>query len=110
MMFVGIVAVALGPASLPAAPFALPGLFAMGLGFYMLHNTLQMNATQMAPETRGTAVALFASSFFLGQSTGVALCGFAVEHVSTTVVLLVGATVLLAVGLTFGALRAGRTA
>ncbi len=108
LMFVGIVAVALGPTSLPAAPFALPGLFAMGLGFYMLHNTLQINATQMAPETRGTAVALFASSFFLGQSTGVALCGLAVERLGTTPVLLAGAVVLLAVGTAFGILRARR--
>jgi predicted MFS family arabinose efflux permease len=110
LMFVGILAVALGPASLPAGPFALPGLFAMGLGFYMLHNTLQINATQMAPETRGTAVALFASSFFLGQSTGVALAGLAVEHVDTKPVLVTGAIVLLIVGLTFGAWRARRVA
>jgi predicted MFS family arabinose efflux permease len=31
-----------------------------GLGFYMLHNTLQVQATQMAPASRGTAVTLFA--------------------------------------------------
>ena len=37
---------------------------AIGLGFYMLHNTLQTNATQMSPEARGTAVALFSSVFY----------------------------------------------
>ena len=108
LMFVGIATVALGSPSLAAGTFALPGLFAMGLGFYMLHNTLQLNATQMAPETRGTAVALFASSFFLGQSCGVALAGLALERVATTPVLLVGASVLLVVGLAFGTLRALR--
>ena len=108
LMFFGISAVALGPPSLPAAWFAIPGLFAMGLGFYMLHNTLQINATQMAPETRGTAVALFASSFFLGQSAGVGLAGLAVEHVSTTSVLLAGAVVLLIVGLNFSGMRKRR--
>ena len=41
-----------------------------GLGFYMLHNTLQMNATQMAPEARGVAVSLFASFLFIGQTVG----------------------------------------
>ena len=46
---------------------------AIGLGFYMLHNTLQTNATQMAPQARGTAVALFSSALYLGQSLGVAL-------------------------------------
>lgn len=51
--------------------WALPACFVMGLGFYMLHNTLQANATQMAPQARGTGVALFACSLFLGQSLGV---------------------------------------
>jgi len=44
---------------------------AIGLGFYQLHNTLQTLATQMTPAARGTAVSLFASSFFLGQAVGV---------------------------------------
>jgi len=55
--------------------WSLPASFCFGLGFYMMHNTLQINATQMAPERRGTAVAAFASSFFLGQSAGVAIGG-----------------------------------
>lgn len=45
----------------------------IGLGFYMLHNTLQTVGTQMTPEARGTSVALFASMYFLGQTAGVAL-------------------------------------
>jgi len=51
-------------ASLPACAFA-------GLGLYMLHNTLQTNATQMAPKVRSMAVALFATALFIGQSLGV---------------------------------------
>src|SRR5690606_35276554 len=34
---------------------AFPACLCCGLGFYMLHNTLQINATQMAPERRGAA-------------------------------------------------------
>jgi len=59
---------------------ALPGAFGAGLGFYMLHNTLQTNATQMAPDARGSAVALFASTYFLGQAIGVALMGAIVDR------------------------------
>jgi predicted MFS family arabinose efflux permease len=44
----------------------------IGLGFYMLHNTLQTNATQMSPEARGTAVGLFSAALYLGQTVGVA--------------------------------------
>jgi YNFM family putative membrane transporter len=47
----------------------------IGLGFYMLHNTLQTNATQMSPEARGTAVGVFSAALYLGQTAGVA--GFA---------------------------------
>jgi predicted MFS family arabinose efflux permease len=50
-----------------------------GLGFYMLHNTLQVQATQMAPAARGTAVSLFACSLFFGQSTGVLLMAQSVD-------------------------------
>ena len=51
-------------ATLPACLFA-------GTGFYMLHATLQTQATQMAPARRGAAVALFACALFFGQSIGV---------------------------------------
>ena len=54
------------------APVAI---IAIGLGFYMLHNTLQTNATQMVPEARGTAVAIFSSALYLGQTVGVAVNG-----------------------------------
>src|SRR5690606_38191784 len=42
-----------------------------GFGFYCLHNTLQTNATQMAPAARGAARSLFACFLFIGQSLGV---------------------------------------
>ena len=50
-----------------------------GLGFYMLHNALRVQATQMAPAARGTAVTLFACSLFFGQSTGVLLVAQSVD-------------------------------
>jgi predicted MFS family arabinose efflux permease len=43
-----------------------------GLGFYMMHNTLQTHATQMAPQARSMAVTLFACTLFFGQTLGVA--------------------------------------
>jgi predicted MFS family arabinose efflux permease len=50
-----------------------------GLGFYMVHNTLQVQATQMAPAARSTAMTLFASSLFFGQSMGVVLMAQSVD-------------------------------
>ena len=72
-------AIAVGHAPVTAAVACL----AAGLGFYMLHNTLQVNATQMAPSQRGSSVALFAACLFLGQSTGVGLAGYAAERLGT---------------------------
>ncbi len=51
-------------------------LTAMGLGFYMLHNTFQTQVTEVAPHARASAVALHAFSFFCGQALGVAVVGF----------------------------------
>ena len=56
------------------------GCMAAGLGFYMLHNTLQTQATQMATHARGSAVTLFACLLFFGQSTGVLLMAQTVDH------------------------------
>lgn len=56
------------------------GTIAIGLGFYMLHNTLQTNATQMTPQARGTAVALFSSAIFVGQTVGVAAGSLVIDR------------------------------
>lgn len=82
--------------------WSIGGCFGAGLGFYMLHNTLQINATQMAPERRGAAVSAFASSFFLGQSVGVGIAGLLVERLGTGNVMVIGAAGVLAVALRFG--------
>ncbi len=70
-----------------------------GVSFYMIHNTLQTRATELAPEARGTAVSLFAFSLFLGQGIGAALLGMLINASGYTPSLLVAGVpmVLLAV-------------
>jgi predicted MFS family arabinose efflux permease len=80
------------------APFAIT---AIGLGFYMLHNTLQTNATQMVPEARGTAVAIFSSALYLGQTAGVAFNGVIFDRFTAVPVFLIAAAGLAALGLWF---------
>lgn len=75
---------------------AMAGAFAAGLGFYMMHSTLQLNATQMAPKARGTAMAVFAGCLFLGQSVGVSLGGLMLR-VGDSLWLLIGASIWLGV-------------
>lgn len=90
--------------------WAMPGCFVAGLGFYMLHNTLQINATQMAPERRGAAVSAFASCFFMGQAAGVGTAGALVARRGTADVITLGAAGVLVVALSFSRLRARRAA
>jgi predicted MFS family arabinose efflux permease len=71
--------------------WAIPASFVSGMGFYMLHNTLQINATQMAPERRGAAVAAFAAAYFIGQSAGIAVEGLLIPSIGTSGVILLGA-------------------
>lgn len=108
----GTVLTALSLAVVAAMPQPLPAIiatFMSGIGFYMLHNSLQLNATQMAPERRGAAVALFATCFFVGQSIGIAIFGFVADRWGTAPVLLLGAASVLPIGLLFARkLRAHR--
>jgi predicted MFS family arabinose efflux permease len=92
----------------PSWWWAIPSCFALGLGFYMLHNTLQINATQMAPQRRGAAVSAFASCFFLGQAAGVAAIGALVAHIGSRAAISAGACALLIVALNFSRLRGRR--
>lgn len=42
----------------------------VGFGFFMIHNSLQALGTELAPNARGSGVALFAFVFFMGQAVG----------------------------------------
>jgi predicted MFS family arabinose efflux permease len=105
--------IATGYLTLPFAPtpwLAAISIGLLGLGFYMLHNTLQTNATQMAPEARGLAVSTFASCFFIGQGLGAWLGGHIVDGPGTTPLFVAVAPLLLLVGLAFAHRLAHRRA
>ncbi|MBS3652050.1 MFS transporter [Pseudaminobacter sp. 19-2017] len=101
LSFWGTVLVATTYAAVAITPVPeayLPAIAIMGLGFYMLHNTLQTLATQMAPDARGSAVALFASFYFLAQAVGVYLAGLVIDRHGTSPVFLAAAALLLVLG------------
>jgi predicted MFS family arabinose efflux permease len=62
-----------------AAPIGwilVPPLFLVaGFGFYMLHNTLQMRGTEIAPTARASTFALFSACMFTGQGIAPVLGG-----------------------------------
>lgn len=73
----GIVLVACfaGLAAMPTWLATAPFVVMLGFGFYMLHNTLQVRATEMSPTARGAGVSFFALCLFLGQAVGVQTFG-----------------------------------
>ncbi|MEA2978620.1 MAG: hypothetical protein QOF09_443 [Alphaproteobacteria bacterium] len=85
----------------PVWHFAPLATFGVGLGFYMLHNTLQTEATQMAPEARGTSLALFASMYFIGQTVGVALAAPVMDRYGARPLFVISAVLLPALAFWF---------
>ena len=83
--------------------WAIPACFLAGFGFYALHNTLQVHATQMAPRFRGTAVSLFACVLFIGQSVGVVSASFLAQGVSLAGIIAIAGFCLAWVGWRLGA-------
>ncbi|VTU27278.1 MFS transporter [Variovorax sp. PBL-E5] len=101
MVFTGGIALGIGWLVLAVGrhwALALPACLVAGVGFYMLHGTLQTLATQMVPALRGTAVSLFASTMFLGIAAGVAGASAVVDRIGARPVFMVCAAALLAIG------------
>jgi len=84
----------------------IPAMAALGFGLYMMHNTLQTTATQMAPDARGAAVSLFYACFFLSQAIGAPLIGAAIARVGYGAVFVAVGGGLLVLGLWFARRRA----
>jgi len=92
----------------PSWHWAIAASLLAGFGYYLLHATLQTNATQMVPAARGTAVAWFASCLFMGQAAGVALASPVVDASGPTVLFGIAAALLPVLGFFFAGALAKR--
>jgi YNFM family putative membrane transporter len=92
----GITAIVLGLT--PWWQLGIPATLLSGFGFFMMHNTLQTNATQMAPAARGTAMSMFAAVLFMGQSVGVLLAAGLSARIGSAAVVALGGIVMIALG------------
>lgn len=105
MMRLGGSLAALGLASMALAPLALVfiagGMF-LGLGFFMLHNSLQTRVTEVAPQSRASAVAMHAFHFFLGQAAGPVVVGATRGVIGLPATLLLAAVGLVGLGVIMG--------
>jgi predicted MFS family arabinose efflux permease len=87
----------------PNAIVAFAAIVGCGTTFYMLHNTLQTHGTQMAPEARGSALALFALCLFVGQAIGVPVAAPIVDRWGAVPIFWAAALFLPALALFFAA-------
>jgi predicted MFS family arabinose efflux permease len=78
--------------------FDVPAMLGLGLGFYALHNFIQTQVTELAPDARASAVALHAFSFFVGQSLGVVIVGLGLRGVGLLTTMALCGLAILAVG------------
>lgn len=74
-------------------------MVALGMAFYMIHNSYQTQVTEVVPDARGSAIALHAFSFFVGQALGAVLYGIGIGALGWMATLILAAAVAAALGL-----------
>lgn len=77
----------------------VPFFFFAGFGFFMLHNTMQTQATELAPRARGSAMALFAAALFLGQGLGPIFGGLVTRAVGISILFVTAGILIAAISL-----------
>jgi len=94
LMGLQLAIVAFGPRwQLQAVNFIL-----MGWGFYMLHGSLQVFASELSVQARATALSLHSFFFFMGQTVGPVAYGFGILNAGKIPALLTSAVIIVALG------------
>ncbi len=94
LMGLQLVVIAFGPRwQLQALSF-----IGMGWGFYMIHGSLQVFASELSVEARATALSLHSFFFFMGQTVGPIAYGFGILHVGKVPTLLTSAAIITVLG------------
>jgi predicted MFS family arabinose efflux permease len=99
VIFLGMAGVAAGT----TWPLEMAAFTVVGLGFYMLHTGIQIEATELAPTARGSAVALHAFSLFFGMAIGPLFYGFALPRIGAPLAVTLGGAAVLAAALLISA-------
>ncbi len=70
----------------------------IGVGFYLLHACIQVEATELLPTARGTAISMHSLFFFIGNATGPVVYALTFGHLGSMPAVLIGGFILLGVG------------
>src|ERR671911_1905170 len=79
-------------------PAQMASMVVLGFGFFLLHNSVQTEVTELAPTARASAFSLHAFSFFLGQAIGPIAYGAALPALGATASFAGGAVILAVTG------------
>ena len=82
----------------PPWQWQLIGFLLMGLGFYMIHGSLQVFSSELSVEARATALALHSFFFFIGQSVGPIAYGSGIATLGKVPTLIVAAAIFVVLG------------
>jgi len=71
----------------------------LGIGFFLMHNSIQTEVTELAPSARASCFALHAFSFYMGQSVGPMIYGVSIHAIGFEASVIIGGCVLIGVGI-----------
>jgi DHA1 family inner membrane transport protein len=71
----------------------------LGLGFYTMHASIQVTATELSTTARGAAMSLHSFFFFVGHASGPVLYGLGFVTLGSAVTLTLAALIAMAIGL-----------
>lgn len=84
----------------PSWPVEAAAMVAVGMGFYMLHNSFQVQMSEVVPEARASAISLHAFAYFVGQAIGPVVFGYGLTSIGVPATLVLGALCIVALGFT----------
>jgi predicted MFS family arabinose efflux permease len=103
MVLIGglLMAAAIALFAVPALPWwtGILCFVVQGFGFFLMHGTYQAQATELAPDARGSAVALFACALFCGHALGPVIMGVMKTTLGASPALLIMAAGIAMLGL-----------
>jgi len=94
-----IAALALAVVSFNLAwPVQFAAFMLLGLGFYTMHASIQVTATELSSTARGAAMSLHSFFFFIGHASGPVLYGLGFVKLGSAVTLTIAAVIAMAIG------------
>ena len=70
-----------------------------GFAFFLLHGSIQVQATELSETARGAATSLHAFFFFMGQASGPVLFGFGLLSIGASASIAIGAATMAVLGI-----------